>query len=146
MTVSTGKVVSVEYTLSLNDQASIESNVGSDPLTYTHGTHEIIPGLEKGLEGMSIGQQKRVTVPPEEGYGKVNPEGYFEVSKERIPADAQRVGAQLQGKTPDGQPIYPRVSEIKQDSVVLDLNHPLAGKTLLFDVKVVDIKQTPASK
>lgn len=141
MMVSTGKVVSVEYTLRLDDEAVVESNVGSEPLTYTHGAQEIIPGLEKALEGMIIGESKQITVPPTEGYGMVNPEGFFEVNKDRIPSEALKVGIQLQGSAPDGRPVFPRVAEIKDETVVLDLNHPLAGKTLHFDVKVVNIKQ-----
>ncbi|WP_447976878.1 FKBP-type peptidyl-prolyl cis-trans isomerase [Candidatus Nitrospira bockiana] len=140
MTVTPGKVVSVEYTLRLDDREVFESNVGGDPLTYTHGSQEIIPGLEKALEGMKVGETKQVTVAPEDAYGVVHPEGIFEVEKSRIPSEGLKVGAQLQGSGPDGRPVYPRVSEIKGDTVVLDLNHPLAGKTLHFDVKVLDIK------
>jgi FKBP-type peptidyl-prolyl cis-trans isomerase SlyD len=140
MTVVAGKIVTLEYTLRLEDQSLVESNVGAEPLTYTHGSEEIIRGLEKGLEGMAVGERKEVTVPPSEGYGVIHPEGLFEVTKARIPTEGLRVGAQLEATAPDGRPVYPRVSEIRDDSVVLDLNHPLAGKTLYFDVKVLDIK------
>ena len=139
MTVTNGKVVSVEYTLRLDDQEVFESNVGSEPLTYTHGSHEIIPGLENALEGMELGEQKRVTVGPADGYGPSHPEGFFEVEKSRIPNEALKIGTQLQGTGPDGKPVYPRVSQINDTTVVLDLNHPLAGKTLHFDVKIVNI-------
>ncbi|HEX3203870.1 MAG TPA: peptidylprolyl isomerase [Nitrospiraceae bacterium] len=140
MTVAVGKIVTVEYTLRLEDQSVVETNVGAEPLTYTHGSEQIIRGLEKGLEGMAVGERKEVTVAPAEGYGTIHPEGLFEVTKDRIPTDGLRVGAQLQGTGPDGRPVYPRVTEIKDNSVVLDLNHPLAGKTLYFDVRVLDIK------
>ena len=140
MTVAAGKIVTLEYTLRLEDQSVVESNVGAEPLTYTHGSEEIIRGLEKGLEGMAVGERKEVTVAPAEGYGAIHPEGLFEVTKDRIPMEGLRVGAQLQGTGPDGRPVYPRVSEIRDNSVVLDLNHPLAGKTLYFDVKVLEIK------
>src|ERR1041384_2927250 len=140
MTVATGKIVTLEYTLRLDDQAVAESNVGVEALPYTHGSGEIIRGLENGLEGMAVGECKDVTVAPEEGYGAINPEGLFEVIKDRIPAEALRVGGQLSGTGPDGKAVYPRVSEIRDNSVVLDLNHPLAGKTLYFEVKILDIK------
>lgn len=140
MKVTAGKEVSVEYTLRLEDQTVIESTVGAEPLVYRHGAQEIIPGLEKALEGMAIGETKQVTVAPLEGYGMVNPEAFAEINKNRLPAGALQVGAQLRGEGPEGQPVFPRVVEVKAETVVLDFNHPLAGKTLYFDVKVMDIK------
>jgi FKBP-type peptidyl-prolyl cis-trans isomerase SlyD len=140
-TVAEGKNVSLEYTLTLDDKSVVESNVGKQPLTYTHGTQQIIPGLEKALEGLAVGDTKEVTVAPADGYGEKDPNALQEVQKKLIPPDALVVGARLQGKTPDGQMVYPRVAAIKDDTVVLDFNHPLAGKTLHFDVKILDIKQ-----
>jgi len=140
-TVTEGKNVSLEYTLTLDDKSLVESNVGKQPLIYTHGTRQIIPGLEKALEGLTVGDTKEVTVGPADGYGENDPNALQEVQKQLIPSDALVVGARLQGKAPDGHMVYPRVAEIKDDTVVLDFNHPLAGKTLHFDVKVLDIKQ-----
>ncbi len=140
MHVSIGKVVTVEYTLRIDEEEIVDTNVGAEPLIYRHGAQEILPGLEKGLEGMAVGESKQITVSPAEGYGDVHPEGFFEIAKDRIAPDALRVGARLQGEAPDGTPVYPRVAEIREDTVVLDLNHPLAGKTLYFDVKVLDIR------
>ena len=140
-TVTEGKNVSLEYTLKLDDKSVVESNVGKQPLTYTHGTHQIVPGLEKALEGLAVGDTKEVTVAPADGYGEQDPEALQEVQKKLVPPDALVVGSRLQGKAPDGNMVYPRVAEIKDDTVVLDFNHPLAGKTLHFDVKIVDIKQ-----
>lgn len=141
-TVSAGMRVSVEYTLKLDDKAVFETNVGSEPFTYVHGSHQIVPGLERALEGMKVGESKQVTVAPEEGYGKVNQEAFLEIEKAQIPAEAHKVGTVLQGQAPSGQVVRARVSEIKDDKVVLDFNHPLAGKTLFFEVKVLDIQQT----
>jgi FKBP-type peptidyl-prolyl cis-trans isomerase SlyD len=146
MTVAAGKQVSLEYTLKLSEKDVLESNVGKEPLTYTQGQGQIIPGLEKALEGMTVGESRHVTVQPADAYGQVNPEAMREVKKELIPPDAQKVGAQLQAKGQDGRMRYPRVTEVKQDTVVLDFNHPLAGKTLHFDVKVLDIKVGEAPK
>ena len=140
-TVTEGKNVSLEYTLTLDDKSVVESNVGKQPLTYTHGTQQIIPGLEKALEGLAVGDTKEVTVAPAEGYGEKDPNALQEVQKKLIPRDALVVGTRLQGKAPDGQMVYPQVAEIKDDTVVLDFNHPLAGKTLHFDVKILDIQQ-----
>jgi len=140
-TVSAGKRVSVEYTLKLDDQSVYESNVGKTPLTYTHGAGTMVPGLEKALDGMVVGDTKQVMVTPAEGFGPVNPDALQEVEKQLLPPDALHVGAQLTATLPDGRTIYPRVAAIKPDAVVLDLNHPLAGKTLYFDVKILDIAE-----
>jgi FKBP-type peptidyl-prolyl cis-trans isomerase SlyD len=139
MSVSDGRTVSIEYTLKLEDQSVVESNVGGEPLTYTQGTHHIIPGLENALAGMKVGENKEVTIAPEEGYGHVNEDAFKEVGKDQIPPDAMKVGTMLQGRDPNGSSFAVRISEIKDETVVLDFNHPLAGKTLVFDVKVLDI-------
>ena len=144
--VKNGSVVSLQYTLSGEDGKTIESNKGKEPLKYTHGSQQIIPGLEKELAGMKVGGEKRVKVKPEDGYGPVNPQGFQEFPKEKIPANGLKVGAVLMAKGPQGESIPVRVKEIKEKTVVLDLNHPLAGKTLVFDVKVLDIQQPEAAK
>ncbi len=144
MTVSSGKKVSIEYTLKLEDNATVDTNVGSEPLTYVHGSQQIVPGLEKAMEGMKIGESKQVTVSPEEGYGTVNKNAFMEISKEQIPQDAMKVGIMLKGQDANGQIVYARVAEIKEQTVVLDHNHPLAGKILHFDIKVLNIQELPA--
>ena len=141
--VSSGKQVSIEYTLTLEDKSIIDSNVGAEPLSFVQGSHSIIPGLENALNGMHIGDSKQVTVKPEDGYGPVNKDAVSEINKEQIQKDVFQVGAVLQGQDPDGQVIIARVVEIKKDTVLLDYNHPLAGKTLFFDVKILDIQDTP---
>ncbi|MFQ5848541.1 MAG: peptidylprolyl isomerase [Candidatus Methylomirabilales bacterium] len=145
MTVASGTKVSIEYTLRLEDQAVIDTSVDAEPLTYVHGSDQIIPGLQKALEGMKIGESKQVAVQPEEGYGVVDADAFIEVKKEQIPPDALRVDARLQGRDPGGEPVHARVAEIKEETVVLDFNHPLAGQTLYFDVKVLDIVTEPAT-
>jgi FKBP-type peptidyl-prolyl cis-trans isomerase SlyD len=141
--VSSGVKVSIEYTLRLDDDRVVDTNVGSGPLTYVHGSREIVPGLERALEGMKIGDSKRVTLTPEEGYGVVNPEAFVEVKKEQIPKDALRVDAELEGRDASGRVFQIRVAEIKSETVVLDFNHPLAGRTLRFEVKILDIQKAP---
>ena len=141
--VSTGKQVSIEYTLTLEDKSVVDSNVGAEPLTFVQGSHNIIPGLESSLDGMKIGDSKQVTVKPENAYGPVNKDAVSEIKKDQIPQDALHAGAVLQGQNPDGQVIIARVVEIKEDTVLLDYNHPLAGKTLFFDVKIMDVQDAP---
>lgn len=139
MTVTNGKAVSLEYTVKLDNGEVVDSSVGKDPLTYTHGSHEIIRGVEAAVEGMSVGETKQVTVGPADAYGERDPKAFQEITKDKVPADA-KVGTQLEGKDTSGHVVRPVVAEIKDDTVLLDFNHPLAGKTLLFDVKVVNIQ------
>ncbi len=146
-TVSQGKQVSIEYTLTLENKSVVDSNVDAEPLSFVQGSHKIIPGLEIALEGMEVGESKQVTVNPEDAYGLVNKDAISEVKKEQVPQDALEVGAVLQGQGPEGQVILARVIEIKDETVLLDYNHPLAGHTLHFDVKILDVQEalTPTS-
>jgi len=138
-----GKQVSLEYTLMLEDKSKVDSNVGKEPLVVVLGEHQIIPGLEKQLVGMKTGENKRIEVTPEEGYGPVDPQKLQEVDKAKIPEEARKIGAKLTGQTPDGKMVFAQVSEIKDNTVVLDLNHPLAGKKLFFDVKMLKVEEAP---
>jgi FKBP-type peptidyl-prolyl cis-trans isomerase SlyD len=117
--------------------------VGKDPLVFTQGAHEIIPGLEKKLSGLKVGESKKIEVSPEEGYGSVDPQRKQEVEKTKIPEDARKVGAKLTGQAADGHMVFAQVTEVKEDTVVLDLNHPLAGKKLFFDIKVLKVEDAP---
>ncbi len=146
MTVSHGKQVTLEYTLKLDDQSIVDTNVGGEPLKVTQGSHQLIPGVEKAIEGMASGEKKKFTVPPTEGYGTIDPKAFQEVDKKMVPADSRKVGTQLEGKTADGRKVFPRISEVKNDTVVLDFNHPLAGKTLYLDIKVLDVAMAPISE
>ncbi len=144
MVVKEGKQVSIEYTLSIDDGDEVDSNVGADPLTYIQGDQQIVPGLEEALEGMEIGENKEVTIRPEKGFGERSEESFKEVEKSQIPEEARKVGVQLQGEDADGNVVNVRVAEVKDETVVMDLNHPLAGKTLHFKVKILDIQEPGA--
>jgi FKBP-type peptidyl-prolyl cis-trans isomerase SlyD len=138
--IKNGSVVSFEYTLSDHNGQLIESNRGEEPVKYTHGAHQIIPGLEKSFLGMEINEEKSIRVEPEEAYGPVDPDSFKEVPKNEIPAGALKKGTMLQARGPGGEEFSVRVHEIMPETVVLDLNHPLAGKTLNFDVKILSIE------
>jgi FKBP-type peptidyl-prolyl cis-trans isomerase SlyD len=138
--IKKGSVVSFEYTLSDDNGKIIESNKDKGPVTYTHGQRELIPGLEKGLSGMEINEEKSIRLQPEDAYGPVDPKGFKEVSKTDVPAAGLKVGAALRARGPEGEDVAIRVREVKTETVVLDFNHPLAGKTLDFNVKVVGIQ------
>lgn len=141
--VKDGLMISLDYTLKSPDGNVIETNKGREPLRYIHGQKMMIPGLEKELTGMKVGGEKHVTVKPEDAYGKINPNAVREVPKEKIPANALKVGAVLAATEPDGRVVPMTVKQINENTVVMDMNHPMAGKTLVFDVKVVDIQPPP---
>ena len=140
--VQQGVLVSIQYTLTDESGKVIESNVGKEPLSYIHGAGQIVRGLEKELAGMKVGEQKKIQVKPEEGYGLPDPNAVQEIRKDKIPGEAQQVGATLMTQAADGRSLPMRIKEIKEKTVVVDFNHPLAGKTLNFDVKVTDIRMT----
>jgi FKBP-type peptidyl-prolyl cis-trans isomerase SlyD len=140
MQIREGSQVALEYTLSDETGAVIESNKGKQPLSYIHGKSQIIPGLEKELSGMKVGEEKKIKIKPEDGYGPVNLDAFQEVRKDKLPPEALKVGTMLMAQGPQGQGIPVRVHEIKDTTVIMDLNHPMAGKTLSFDVKISEVK------
>ena len=144
LTIADGHIVSLEYTLTLQNKEVLDTNVGSDPLTYTQGAHQIIPGLENALTGMKAGDRKQVTVAPKDGYGEIDQRRIQEVPLEHIPPDARKVGIELQGKDPQGRTVRPVIKEVKEQVAVLDFNHRLAGQTLYFDVTVLDVQEGTA--
>jgi FKBP-type peptidyl-prolyl cis-trans isomerase SlyD len=136
-------MVTLEFTLKNAEGKVLESSKGGQPLKYIHGQKMMIPGLERELTGMKIGGEKHVTVKPQDGFGKINPKAVQEVPKEKIPPNALKVGAVLATRNPEGTVVPMTVREIKEKTVVMDMNHPMAGKTLVFDIKVVDIQPAP---
>ena len=144
--IKDGSVVSLQYTLSGDDGKTIESNKGKEPLKFTQGQHQIIPGLEKELTGMKVGGEKRIKVKPEDAYGPIDPKAIQEFPKEKIPPEGQKVGAILTARGPRGQAIPVKVKEVKEKTVVLDMNHPMAGKTLVFDIKVLEVEPGQSSQ
>ncbi len=142
--VQDGSIVSIEYTLTDDAGAVLDTNVGKEPLTFIEGAGQIVKGLEKEMNGLKVGDQKKVQVKPEEGYGLPDKKAFHEIPRDKIPPEGQKPGAMLMTKAPDGRAIPMRVHEVKDKTIVVDLNHPLAGKTLNFDVKVKDIKSAGA--
>jgi peptidylprolyl isomerase len=140
MSIQDGRQVSFDYTLTVDGEV-VDSSKEKGPLQYTQGKGQIIPGLAKQMEGLQVGDEKTIVVPPEEAYGSINPEALREISKASLPEGLEpKVGMLLQMQTPAGQVLPVKIVEVKEKSVVLDLNHPLAGKTLTFHVKIVDVK------
>jgi FKBP-type peptidyl-prolyl cis-trans isomerase SlyD len=139
MTISDGSTVSIEYTLTLDNGDVIDSNVGKQPLTYEQGKGQIISGLEGALLGMGEGDEKKVSVAPEAGYGPVREAAILTLSRDQLPQEAQEVGAQIQGQGPNGQTLQGKVAALTEDKATLDFNHPLAGENLNFEVKILKV-------
>ena len=138
--VKTGDTVSIHYTGTLADGATFDSSEGREPLEFTVGAGQIIPGLDQAIPGMAVGDKKSVNVPCAEAYGPVKPEMQQGVPRAGIPADIPlEVGTTLQMQTPDGQAMPVVVVNVTEDEVMLDANHPLAGKDLTFDIELVAI-------
>ncbi|MBE0698611.1 MAG: peptidylprolyl isomerase [Anaerolineaceae bacterium] len=133
-------VVSIDYSLTVEGQV-IDSTEGDEPLQFLQGHQNIIPGLEKELSGMKVGDNKKVVVSPEEAYGEIDPENIIEVPREEFPDDIPlEPGTELEVKNADGEVLSATIAEISSQIVKLDFNHPLAGKQLTFDVTIVELR------
>lgn len=139
-TIQKGSKVSMHYRLSIDGEL-VDTTEGAEPVTYRHGEHQLVPGLEERLEGSTEGERLRVVVPPEKAYGPYVPENLHEMAKSLFTdPEATGVGTMVEGRTRLGAPFRAKVVEEKEDSFVVDLNHPLAGKYLEFDVEIVSIE------
>jgi FKBP-type peptidyl-prolyl cis-trans isomerase 2 len=137
--IQKGKKVSLEYTVFLEDGMQIDSNVGDSPLIFVIGQNQLFPVLEQAIMELKVGDKKEIFLRAEEAYGPVIPEAFKEVEIDAIPPKFRYVGAILGVQDPAGG-VYPiRVHEVKESKAVLDFNHPLAGKNLRFNVKVIEV-------
>ncbi len=142
MKISSGSVVSIHYTLTDDQGQVVDTSQGQDPLQYEHGSGNIIPGLEKALDGHASGDNVQVTVEPEEAYGQRNEEMIQSVSMETFAnVDKVETGMQFRVETEKG-PMVVQVKDVQDETVVLDFNHPLAGERLHFDVEVMDVNES----
>jgi len=135
-----GDTVQLHYKGTLDDGSVFDSSEGRDPLEFTVGSGQIIPGLDKAIPGMKVGDEKKVRIEADEAYGAHNPEARQAVPRTNIPENVPlEVGLQLQAQTENGQMMTVVVAEIAEDEVILDANHPLAGKTLTFEIQLTGI-------
>lgn len=147
MTISQGKVVSIHYTLKNNAGDVLDSSDGGDPLGYLHGAQNIIPGLETALEGKVVGDELNVSVEPKDAYGEHDETKIQAVPKEMFEEGTElNVGQEFYAQGPNGEHITVTIREVKDNEVVVDGNHPLAGETLHFDVKIIDIREASAEE
>ncbi len=138
--VKDGDTVKVHYTGKLENGDVFDSSREKEPFEFTVGNKAVIPGFEKGVVGMGVGDTKTIEIPPEEAYGAKQDELVVVVNKSEFPDDiTPSVGQRLQIKQQDGNPVVVTITDLTEDSITLDANHPLAGYTLFFEVEVVDI-------
>jgi FKBP-type peptidyl-prolyl cis-trans isomerase SlyD len=138
--VANDVIVTIDYTLTVDGEV-LDSSEEEGPLEYLQGHQNIIPGLERELAGMKVGGSKNVTVAPEDGYGDVDQEAIMDVPLSEFPEEVPlEKGFELEVTDKDGDIMLAKIVEVGETTVKLDTNHPLAGKTLHFDVKVVDLR------
>lgn len=135
-----GNKVKVHYTGTLSDKTVFDSSREREPLEFTVGAGQMIEGFDAAVEGMSVGESKSVTIPSEKAYGPKSPEAMINVPKTQLPPDMEpQIGMQLEATQQDGRRQVLVIAEVKEDEVVLDANHPLAGKDLTFDIELMEI-------
>lgn len=140
MQISSGKVVSIDYTLTDDNKQVLDSSEGGEPLSYLHGNGQIIPGLEKELEGKAAGDKLSVKVAPKDGYGERDDAKIVLVPRKQIEGDGEiKVGTQLTASGPRGNQIV-TVTKVDDENVTIDGNHPLAGQNLNFEVTVRGVR------
>jgi FKBP-type peptidyl-prolyl cis-trans isomerase SlyD len=139
MAIKENQVVAIEYEVRDGSDV-VDSNMGGAPLVFMFGKGQVIPGLEKGIENMAVGEKGDLLVKAEDAYGTYNEEAFQELPKEQFAGIELSQGMSLYGQGEDGSTVQVIVKEIKDDSVVIDFNHPLAGKDLMFTVAIANIR------
>ncbi len=135
-----GDTVRIHYTGKLSDGTQFDSSAGKDPLEFALGSGQVIPGFDDAVDGMNVGDSKTVTIPPEQAYGQKHEQLIQDVPKQALPDNiTPEVGMQLQSKSPDGRVLHLVVTNVGDDTITVDGNHPLAGEDLTFDIELVSI-------
>jgi peptidylprolyl isomerase len=136
--VKNGDIVRIHYTAKLADGTEFDSSAGKEPLEFQVGVGQIIPGLDRRIGGMAVGERSTVTVPAAEGYGPRDEAQVQTVPRAAVPEDVD-VGARLQANTPDGRQVVLTVVHLDSEQATVDANHPLAGEDLLFEIEVLEV-------
>ena len=145
--VKENNTIKVNYTGKLSNGQIFDTSEGKEPIEFILGQGRLIPGFEKGLIDMKLNEKKTIEIAKDQAYGDVNDNLIQEINKAELPQDMEpKVGMGLVSKSPDGKEINLMVVEVKDESIVIDGNHPLAGHDLIFDVEVVEIKETVISE
>ena len=139
--IKAGDTVRIHYKGTLSDGAVFDTSEGREPLEFTVGSGQIIPGLDRALPGMSVGEEKTVEIASADAYGAKNPDAMQAVPRAHVPDEIPlEIGTQLQVQTPEGQVMPVVIADVTDEVVTLDANHPLAGQDLTFEISVVDVK------
>ncbi len=147
MIIQNDKVVTMHYHLTNADGEVLDSSRESEPLTYLHGAGNIVPGLERALTSLDVGATTTVQLSPSEAYGEYNADMIQHVPRKEFDGiDGLEVGMQLQARDPNGQTFVVFITELRDDVVVVDANHPLAGVHLTFDIEIVDVRDATAEE
>lgn len=141
MKIQDHTVVTLAYTLRLDDDEIVDSSDRHEPFQYVHGTGSIVPGLEAALTGLEPGQKRHIVVEPEQGYGEYIEGTLIEVPLEMFPAGVEpEIGMAVYLQDPNGGVVPFFIADVTEDHIVLDANHPLAGERLHFDVEILDVR------
>lgn len=139
--IKNGSNVTMEYKVYVDGEL-VDQTRPEQPLTYTQGEGQIIPGLEKALEGLNPGDKKEVVVPPAEAYGEYMEQALLKVPRSDLPQDMEpEVGMQLQGTGHNGELYVGEITEVAPDFITVNFNHPMAGKTLRFEVEIKEVSE-----
>ncbi len=135
-----GDTVRIHYTGTLDDGTQFDSSAGNDPLEFALGSGQVIAGFDNAVDGMAVGESKSVTIPPEEAYGERHEQLVQQVPKTALPDEIEpAVGMQLQSRSPEGHVMNLLVTEMDEQTITVDGNHPLAGQALTFAIELVEI-------
>lgn len=135
-----GDTVKIHYTGTLGDGTEFDSSAGREPLEFSLGSGQVITGFDSAVDGMAVGDSKTVTIPPGEAYGERHEQLVQQVPKTALPDDMKpEIGMQLQSQSPEGQIMNLVITEVAQESISVDANHPLAGQALTFAIELVEI-------
>jgi len=145
MAIEANQIVSIEYEVK-DGEKIVDSNVGGEPLVFMFGKGQIIPGLENGIVNMAIGEKGDILVNPEDAYGEYNAEATQEVPADQFAGIELDLGMTLYGQGEDGGTVQVTVKELKGETVVIDFNHPLAGKALMFSVAINNVRDASAEE
>lgn len=140
MAIQEGDTITVQYTGKLEDGSVFDTSEGRGPLEFQVGSGQLIKGFDEAVRGMKVGDATTITIPPEEGYGDADPEMVQKIPNDRLNAEGVQEGQVLALQADDGRQFQATVMKVEADGVTLDFNHFLAGKTLVFEIKVLEIK------
>ena len=138
--VENGQKVKIHYTGTLDDGSQFDSSAGRDPLEFEMGAGMVIPGFEKGVEGMDIGEKKTIHIPAAEAYGERREDMIMQFERSQLPEDIKpEVGMGLQMQGPEGQPVPVTVTAVDEENITIDANHQLAGQNLNFELELIEV-------